>query len=120
MNWALLGILIGIIIGLLSNYTIPMEHIKYTAVSIIILLDAIFGAIKAELSHEKYDPIIFITGLVINVLLALGITLLGERLGLDLYLAVTVVFTFRIFSNLGVLRRAVLKTLKRKTSSRVD
>ncbi len=118
MNWALLGILIGIIIGLLSNYTIPVEHIKYTAVSIIVLLDTIFGAIKAELSHEKYNPVIFITGLTINILLALGITLLGERLGLDLYLAVTVVFTFRIFSNLGVLRRAILKTLTKKSQAR--
>ena len=115
-----IGTLIGAIIGLISNYTIAIEHIKYTAVSIIVLLDTIFGAIKAELSDDKYDSTIFITGLAINIILALGITLLGERLGLDLYLAVTVVFTLRIFSNLGVVRRAILKTLTRKKSSSVD
>ena len=120
MNWAILGILIGVIIGLSTNYTIPIEHIKYTAVTIIVLLDGIFGAIKAELSHEKYDNTIFTTGLIINILLAFGITLLGERLGLELYLAVTVVFTFRIFSNLGVVRRAILKTFKSSKSSKVN
>lgn len=114
MIWAFLGILIGIIIGLSVNYTIPIGFVKYTAVIIIGILDALFGAIKAEVEREKYDPALFISGLLFNILLALGITLLGERLGLDLYLAVSVVFTFRIFSNLGVMRRALLNILTKK------
>ena len=115
MIWATLGILVGIIIGLITDYTIPIEYIKYTAVTIIGILDALFGAVKAEISHDKYNATIFLTGLVFNIILALGITLLGEKLGLDLYLAATVVFTFRIFSNLGIVRRAILeKVTKRK------
>ncbi len=115
MIWAILGILVGIIIGLITDYTIPIEYIKYTAVTIIGILDALFGAVKAEISHDKYNATIFLTGLVFNIILALGITLLGEKLGLDLYLAATVVFTFRIFSNLGIVRRAILeKVTKRK------
>jgi small basic protein len=112
MIWTLFGVLIGIILGLTVDISIPIPYIKYTAVIIIVVLDALFGATKAELGKEEYSPLIFISGLGFNVILALGITLLGERLGLDLYLAVTVVFTFRIFSNLGILRRALLKKIK--------
>ncbi len=114
MIWSLLGILLGVIIGLSINYTIPPNLVKYTAVIIIGILDSIFGAIKGELSKEEYDHKIFLTGLVFNISLAVIITLLGERLGLDLYLAVTVVFIFRIFSNLGVVRRAILTLLDKK------
>lgn len=114
MIWALLGTLVGIIFGLTIDYTIPHSLVKYTAVTIIGILDAIFGAIKAELSKEEYDHKIFLTGLIFNIILALGITLLGERLGLDLYIAVSVVFIFRIFSNLGVTRRAMLDLLNKK------
>ncbi|MBL4694278.1 small basic family protein [Candidatus Gracilibacteria bacterium] len=115
MPWAIIGILVGIIIGFGIDTTIPIEYIKYSAVSIIGILDALFGAAKAQATKEEYNTTIFLTGLVFNVLLALGITYIGEKLGLDLYLAVTVVFTFRIFSNFGQLRRAFLeKHLKTK------
>ncbi len=118
MIWATLGILVGVIIGLNLSYTIPIDYIKYTAVLIVGLLDSLFGAMKAELTkNEDYNQTIFLTGLIFNIILALGITLLGEKLGLDLYLAVTVVFTFRIFANLGSVRREIIKkiTKKRKT-----
>ena len=115
MSWALLGIVIGIIVGLNTTYTIPIEFIKYTAVIIVGILDSLFGGIKAEVAHEAYDSVIFVTGLIFNIILAIAITYLGEKLGLDLYLAATVVFTFRIFSNLGIIRRSFFKTtIKRR------
>lgn len=114
MIWALIGILGGIILGLSLKLTIPIEYVKYSAVTIIVILDSLFGAIKSELSKDKYDHTIFISGLLFNVVLALIITFLGERLGLDLYLAVTVVFTLRIFSNLSVMRRAIIEMVKKK------
>ncbi|MBI4234848.1 small basic family protein [Candidatus Peregrinibacteria bacterium] len=109
MIYALIGILLGIIIALNINVSIPLEYIKYTAVIIVALLDSLFGAIKAELTREEFNVTLFITGLIFNILLAFGITYLGEHLGLDLYLAVAVVFTFRIFTNLGKIRRALIK-----------
>ncbi len=113
MIWALIGILLGVILGMAVNYTIPIEYIKYTAVTVVGILDSMFGAIKAEVAgqllKERYNAIIFISGLITNILLALVITLLGEQLGLDLYLAATVVFTFRIFTNIGKIRRGLLK-----------
>lgn len=111
MIWAIVGIVIGIILGLGINFPIPLELTKYSAVVIMGILDALFGAIRAEITNDRFDAIIFITGLFFNIILSIAITLLGDKLGLDLYLAATFVFTFRIFSNIGTTRRAVLQSL---------
>lgn len=104
---ALIGILVGIIVGWFLPFTIPIEYTRYTAVVILGITDSLIGAIRAQVAKDHYDPWIFITGLVFNILLAFGITLFGDVLGLDLYLAATVVFTFRIFKNVGTARRAL-------------
>ncbi len=120
MIWAIVGIIIGIILGLGINFPIPLELTKYSAVVIMGILDSLFGAIRAEITNDRFDAIIFITGLLFNIILSIAITLLGDKLGLDLYLAATFVFTFRIFSNIGTTRRAVLQSLienKEKTST---
>lgn len=111
MIWAILGILLGIIGGLTIQFSIPIEYSKYSAVVIIGVMDALLGAIRAEVTKDQYNAIIFITGLLFNIILAIVITLLGEKTGLDLYLAATVVFTFRIFNNVGITRRALLQNL---------
>lgn len=114
MIWAIIGVLVGVIIGLAVNIPIPIELTRYTAVVSIGILDAIFGAIRAEVTKDNYDAIIFLTGLFFNVVLAIAITYLGDKLGLDLYLAATVVFTFRIFTNVGITRRSVLQNFMQK------
>lgn len=124
MFWAFLGIIVGIAVGILSHFSIPPEYARYTAVAVLAMLDSIFGAWRAELvtryqyktdytykgpgfkeKRDQYNPLIFISGLVFNTGLAAAFTYLGDRLGLDIYLAVIVVFTWRIFMNLGVVRR---------------
>lgn len=107
MVFALVGILLGIVIGWFLPFTIPIEFTRYTAVVILGITDSLIGAIRAQLTHNHYDPWIFATGLFFNILLAFVITLFGDMLGLDLYLAATVVFTFRIFRNVGISRRAL-------------
>lgn len=109
MIWALIGILLGIIVGFGIDVTIPVVYTKFSAVILIGILDALFGAIRAEVTRDQYNATIFISGLFFNIILALVITYLGDKLGLDLYLAATVVFTFRIFSNVGITRRALLQ-----------
>lgn len=108
MTWAFLGILVGIIVGLSLNFSIPIELTKYSAVIIMGILDAMFGAIRAEATNDKFDGTIFITGLIFNIVLSVIITILGDKLGLDLYLAAAFVFTFRIFTNVGATRRYLL------------
>ena len=107
MFFALIGILVGIIVGWFLPFVIPIEYTRYTAVVILGIIDSLIGAIRAQLTKDNYDPWIFATGLFFNIILALGITMFGDLLGLDLYLAATVVFTFRIFRNVGIARRAL-------------
>jgi small basic protein len=114
MIWAILGIAIGILLGLTINYPIPFELTKYTAVVIMGILDSLFGAIRAEVTKDQFNAAIFITGLLFNIILSFAITLLGDKLGLDLYIAATFVFTFRIFSNVGITRRAVIQNMIEK------
>jgi len=113
---SLIGILIGIIVGWFLPFTIPLEYTRYTAVIILGIVDALLGAIRAQLNKDHYDPWIFATGLFFNILLALSITLFGDMLGLDLYLAATVVFTFRIFKNVGTARRVLFDQYVSKAS----
>lgn len=121
MKWTLLGIVIGVMVGALLRYAIPPELTRYTAVSIIGILDAIFGALRAEVVDKNYDFSIFLTGLFFNIILAVVITFLGDKMGLDLYLAASVVFTFRIFNNVGVTRRVwVEQWLKRRKKKVVN
>ena len=47
----------------------------------------------------------FISGLLTNMLLAGLLTFLGDRLGVDLYVAAVVAFGVRLFNNLGIIRR---------------
>lgn len=115
MIYALLGILIGIIGGWFIPFTIPIEYTRYTAVVILGIVDSLIGAMRAQMMRDNYDPWIFATGLFFNMLLAVVITLLGDILGLDLYLAATVVFTFRIFRNVGIARRALFDIYLKKT-----
>lgn len=115
MKWTLVGIFLGIMLGAIIRYAIPPELTRYTAVAIIGVLDAIFGALRAEVVDKNYNFGIFITGLIFNIILAVAITFLGDKMGLDLYLAASVVFTFRIFNNVGVTRRVLVeKWLARK------
>ncbi len=118
MVWAFVGILVGIIVGFSLNISIPIELTKYTAVVIMGILDALFGAIRAETTNDKFDQNIFITGLAFNIIISIIITILGDKLGLDLYLAAAFVFTFRIFTNVGATRRYILENyLTRKKKS---
>lgn len=107
MIYALLGLVIGIILGIFAPLQIPVEFARYTAVGIMGILDTIFGGMAANLKGE-YNPTIFISGLLFNMFLAIIITYLGDRLSIDLYLAVIVVFTLRIFNNIATIRYSFL------------
>lgn len=107
MWYGFIGLVIGVVIGVITPLSIPVEFARYTAVGILGIFDSILGAIRADL-QEKYNVTIFVSGLIFNMILAGGITYLGDRLGLDLYLAVLVVFTLRIFANIGTIRYSFL------------
>ena len=103
MWYGVIGLALGIVLGILAPLSIPIQFARYTAVGILGIFDSILGAIRADL-QGKYDSTIFISGLLFNMILAIAITYLGDRLSLDLYLAVLIVFTLRMFSNIATIR----------------
>lgn len=97
------GLTLGLILGAFLQFDIPAEYARYTAVAIVGILDSIFGAIRASVEN-KYNTMTFLSGLGFNMIIAVLITFVGDKLNLDLYLAVLVAFTIRIFSNIGIIK----------------
>jgi small basic protein len=104
----ILGLLIGLAIGAAFSLTIPAEYSRYTAMAILAALDSVLGAVRAELSGE-FDNHIFLSGFFANIVLASGLTFLGDRLGVELYIAAIVAFGVRLFNNLAIIRRQLLE-----------
>jgi small basic protein len=107
---AILGLLIGVMLGLAFSVTVPAEYSRYTAMAILAALDSVFGAIRAELEGQ-FDNRIFLSGFFANIILASALTLLGDRLGVELYIAAIVAFGVRAFNNLAIIRRQLIRQL---------
>lgn len=106
----LLGLLIGLTIGLVFSPSVPAEYASYTGIGILAALNSLLGGARAEL-EGTFDNHIFASGFLVNAVLAGLLTFVGQRLGMDLYLAAVVAFGVRVFSNLGIIRRQVLTRL---------
>jgi small basic protein len=105
-----LGLLIGLVLGAALSLTIPAEYSRYTAMAILAALDSVLGAVRAEMDGE-FDNRVFLTGFFANIILAGGLTYLGDRLGVELYIAAIVAFGVRLFDNLAIIRRQLLRRL---------
>lgn len=105
---AVLGLALGVVLGLNLPFTIPQAYAKYMSVAALAALDSVFGGIRSAM-EDRYDNRIFISGFFSNALLAAGLAFIGERLGIDLYLAAVVAFGVRLFDNLAIIRRHLLK-----------
>ncbi len=103
----LLGLLVGVLAGLVLNINVGFELSRYSAVAILAALDSVLGAVRAELDGV-YDNRIFISGFLVNAIIAVLLTFIGDRLGLDLYLVALLAFGLRIFDNVALIRRHFL------------
>ena len=103
----LAGLVVGVLLGLLLQVDVSFEFARYSAVAIVAALDSVLGAVRAELDGV-YDNRIFVSGFVTNALVAVLLTFIGDRLGLDLYLVALIAFGPRIFQNVALIRRHFL------------
>lgn len=103
MWYGFFGLLVGIAVGVITPLHIPIEFSRYIAVGIMGILDSVFGAVRADF-QKQYNATVFISGIITNMLLAIMITYVGDRLGIDLYLAIIVAFTIRMLNNIGIIR----------------
>jgi small basic protein len=103
----LLGLVLGVSLGILTDIQIPSVYENYLSIAVLAALDTIFGGIRAQL-QQVYDDKVFITGFFFNIMLAAGLAFLGVHIGVDLYLAAIFAFGVRLFNNIAVIRRLIL------------
>ncbi|SHH44350.1 Small basic protein [Clostridium collagenovorans DSM 3089] len=108
---ALIGLILGIIIGLIWNINIPLKFSPYISVAIFACLDSIFGGVRATL-NKQFKPDIFLSGFFGNALIAVLLVYLGDKLGLPIYLAAVIVFGSRVLNNFAIIRRILLEKVK--------
>ena len=103
----LISIIIGCILGAVIGINLPLisyTYSTYLAIAIIAALDSVFGGITSVIK-KNFDLKIFVTGFFGNAILAILLTILGQKLNVDIYLAAIVVFVGRMFINLAIIRR---------------
>jgi small basic protein len=105
----LVALIVGILIGIRIAVPVPGEIGQYIAVGVIAGIDSVFGGWRAAL-EGKFQNDVFITGFVSNVLIASFLAYLGDRIGLDLFLAASLVLGWRIFNNLSMIRRHAMNS----------
>ena len=110
---AIIGLLIGMLLGIIFDVDIPANFSPYMSVAILACLDSVFGAVRANLS-KNFKADIFISGFFGNSILAACLAYLGDKLGIPMYIAAVIVFGGRIFDNFAIIRRILLDRLKEK------
>jgi small basic protein len=105
-----LALVLGVVIGLVFDPTIPEALQPYLPIAVVAALDAVFGGVRAQLDGI-FDDKVFVVSFVSNVLVAGLVVFLGDQLGVggQLSTGVVVVLGIRIFSNAAAIRRHVFK-----------
>ncbi len=107
---ALIGLVVGAVVGLYFEPTVPLALQPYLPIAVVAALDALFGGLRALLDGV-FDDRVFVVSFLSNVVVAALIVYLGDQLGVGTQLstAVVVVLGIRIFSNAAAIRRHLLK-----------
>ena len=108
MILAIIGLAIGLVIVAICPIAAPLMSTRLLAVALLAALDSVFGGLRS-VKEKKFDTTIFITGFFSNAILAALLVFIGDRLGLDLYYVALLTFGFRVFQNLAIIRRALIK-----------
>lgn len=122
-----LGLVLGFVCGmvLFAAINVPGDlasiYAPYLSLATLAGLDTVLGGIRAGIEGRFQDDV-FVSGFVLNTLLAAGLAYLGDKIGVDLFLAAVVALGTRVFLNLSLIRRYYLTklALKRKEAQGVN
>jgi len=104
MIWLpMLGLALGFVVYWLP-IRLPSDFSAYLSLATLAGLDSIFGGIRAGIEGKFHDDI-FISGFVVNTVLAALLAYLGDQIGVYLFLAAVVALGGRVFLNLSLIRR---------------
>ena len=98
------ALIVGFVAVYLANITVPAGFASYLSLAALAGLDSVSGGIRAGI-EEKFEADIFLSGFVVNTLLAALLAYLGDQIGVDLFLAAVVALGGRVFLNMSLIRR---------------
>ena len=116
-----ISIIIGCLIGALIGANAPVisyTYSSYLSIAIVAALDTVFGGIVSVI-NKNFDLKIFLSGFFGNAILSMALTYLGEKLNVDIYLAAIFVFVWRMFNNLGIIRRYYIEKWTNKVQEKI-
>lgn len=111
----IIGLIVGIFIGLQSDFIFPQSYSEYVAIGILACLDSVLGGIRSMM-EDRFRLNIFISGFFGNGILSIVLIWLGNQLNMQLSLAAVVVYGARVFQNFGHIRRYLLNKHEKKES----
>jgi small basic protein len=105
-----LAMLVGVVLGLVLEPTVPLWLQPYLPIAVVAALDAVFGGVRARLDGI-FDAKVFVVSFVSNVVVAALVVFLGDKLGVggQLSTGVVVVLGIRIFGNAAAIRRHLFR-----------
>ncbi len=86
---------------------VASAYAPYLSLATLAGLDTVLGGVRAGIEGRFQDDI-FVSGFLLNTLLAAGLAYLGDKIGVDLFLAAVVALGTRVFLNLSLIRRYYL------------
>jgi small basic protein len=103
--------LIALVVGFLAVYryapAMPPGWGDFVAIAILAGFDALVGGVRARL-EQRFDEGVFVSGFFANMMVAILLAYFGDKLGVDLYLAVVVALGIRVFNNIGRIRGLIM------------
>ncbi|BEL02558.1 membrane protein [Actinoplanes philippinensis] len=107
---AVLALLVGVLLGILFEPSVPPELVPYLPIAVVAALDAVFGGVRAKLDGI-FDDKQFVVSFISNVLVSGLIVYVGDQLGVggQLSTGVVVVLGVRIFGNVAAIRRHLFR-----------
>jgi small basic protein len=113
------GFVLGMVAFSYFQWQIRPEWAPYVSVAALAGLDTIFGGVRAGI-EGRFQNDIFASGFVLNTVLATALSLLGDRLGINLALVAVIVLGSRVFLNLSLIRRYWLNKRAMARTTRVE
>lgn len=108
---------VGAIIGSILTVNASLGIAKYLSIAILAALDSVLGGARALL-EDSFDSLIMLSGFFVNALLAMLLAFLGDQIGIDMFMAASICFALRIFSNLAFIRRDIISNYRMKHAQR--
>lgn len=103
----IIALFVGAAFALMLKMPVGGEYGRYMAVACLAGLDSICGGVRSGL-EGKFHNDVFLSGFIFNILTAFFLAWLGDKIYVDLFLAIALVLGARIFTNLSLIRRFLL------------